>query len=145
MNISVGLFTYSFCRYSRIRWRASGSKRGRSRAPWKPHCERNRKGEKERKKRALQGYWTLYTAPSPWRRARFVEGKIYPLPLWRGISDDAKSMSSSAKQSRGNDTLTLERQSDISVTLSECPRERFFRTLHCYSCDVMETDKKNRW
>lgn len=34
----------------------------------------------------------MLDAPSPWRRARFVEGKIYTLPLWRGISDDAKSI-----------------------------------------------------
>lgn len=63
MNISAGLFTYSFCWYSRIRWRAIGSKRGRSRAPWKPHRARGRGGEKERGGKKKQEPARMLDAP----------------------------------------------------------------------------------
>jgi len=63
------------------------------RAPWKPHCERKREGEREREsweekeggKRALRGCWTLHAALSPWRRARFVEGNVYPAIVKRNF------------------------------------------------------------
>lgn len=89
MNISVGLFTYSFCRYSRIRWRAIGSKPG----PQPSAMETSsRSGDAEResegRKRALRGCWTLCHRGD----ARDSSKRKYTLPLWRGISEDAKSM-----------------------------------------------------
>lgn len=87
--------------------------------------------ESEGRKRALRGCWTLYSVTVETRGIRRRENILCHCE--EEFQTTRKVCSSSARQSCGNDTLTLASQSDVSTALSECPRERFFRTLHCHS------------
>lgn len=143
MNISAGLFTYSFCRYSRIRWRDRIETGPQPSAMETSSRERMRgEGGREEKEASLHGCWTLRAAPSPWKRARFVERKIYPAIVKRNFRRREKYvlLGEAVLWNRYVNSWVSRMYQQLWLSVLTCGS---LEALHCHSCDVMETDKEN--